>query len=878
MSSKEQLRLTSPYSTKTHPWRTWGPYVSERAWGTVREDYSNSGDAWNYFPHDLARSRAYRWSEDGIAGFCDIYQTTIFSFAFWNEKDPILKERLFGLNPFEGNHGEDVKELYYYLDATPTHSYMKYLYKYPQSAFPYQQLIDENKKRGTYDREFELTDTGIFQDNRYFDIFIEYAKESPHDIAIQVTIWNRGPETAPIHFLPHLFFRNRWSWIDNFKLEAEIKEDTEDEDQVSFLVNPEGLHHTQVLLEDYVMKPFYLIAPRGGETLFTNNDTNEEKLYGVKNKTPYVKDAFHRYIIDKENCVNPEKRGTKSAIHYHADIPSGKSVQYCFRISPEKNKKALKEVPLIVKTRQKEADEFYAEIQPPKATKEDCMIQRQAYAGMLWSKQFYRYNVKEWLEGDPTMPPPSQGHKKVRNEHWEHLNADRVMSMPDKWEYPWFAAWDLAFHTVALAGVDMEFAKEQLHLLLDHHYQHPSGQIPAYEWSFDDLNPPVQAWALWRLYCMDGRKDLKFLEMCFMKLIVNYSWWVNKVDKKGNNCFEGGFLGLDNISIIDRSMPLLNGGSFEESDGTGWMAFFSLMMVRIALEFAKSKHYFGELATTYLDHFFSIAKAMQTAKGRDIGMWSEEEGLFYDMISYPDGTHKRLNIHSFVSLIPLYAIDYVREEDLKFFPKLHENFHLYLKESPDLLGQYVKEVKVGEETIYLFSLMNENQMAKMFHKIFDPEEFLSSYGLRSLSKYHETNPFIFHNHTVNYEPGESLERIKGGNSNWRGPIWLPTNLLLLDALTKLYRVVGDVQYGDSLSLLRMIKTLKNNLIDLFRSDRNHKRPIFGDNEKLQNDPHFKDYLQFYEHYHGDTGRGLGASHQTGWSGVIATIIAELDRE
>lgn len=876
MISKEHLRLTSSTDVKGHPWRQWGPYVSERAWGTVREDYSGNGDAWNYFPHDMARSRAYRWSEDGIAGFSDIYQTVVCSFAFWNEQDPILKERLFGLTPFEGNHGEDVKEYYYYLDATPTHSYMKYLYKYPQKAFPYQQLIEENKKRGTKDREFELVDTGVFDEDRYFDIFIEYAKEGPKDICIQVTVWNRGPEDAPIHVLPHIFFRNRWSWIKDFTLKAEIKEDSKDKEGQWIYINPEGLHHTQRLLQDYSLDPFYFVGPAKGESLFTNNDTNQEKLYGAQNSTPFVKDAFHRFIINKENCVNPDKKGTKAAIHYKMVVPSKKSITLQFRLCPDKKKKALSDVSQIIEEKRKEADEFYDQIHPKEASKEDRMIQRQAFAGMLWSKQFYRYNVKEWLSGDPCMPPPPPSHKCIRNFHWTHLNADNVISMPDKWEYPWFAAWDLSFHTVALAGVDMQLAKHQLHLLLEHHYQHPNGQIPAYEWSFSDLNPPVQAWALWRLYCMDGRKDLKFLEMCFMKLIMNYSWWVNKVDKKGNNVFEGGFLGLDNISIFDRSNPIFKGTHFEESDGTGWMAFYSLMMVRIALEFAKVQHYFGELATTFLDHFFSIAKAMQQATGREIGMWSEEDGLFYDVINTAGGEHKRLNIHSFVGIIPLYAVDYVKESDLKAFPKLHENFHLYLKESPDLMGQYVREIKKDGETYYLFSLMNENQMAKMFHKLFDHEEFFSPYGLRSLSKFHEKNPYHFHEHVVCYEPGESLERIKGGNSNWRGPIWFPTNLLVLDALTKLHRVVGDVQYGGELSLRKMIKSLKNNLVSLFREDGKGNRPIFGDTKKMQEDPHFKNYLHFYEHYHGDSGRGLGASHQTGWSGVVATIISELN--
>lgn len=876
MSTQESIRLMYKEKENVHPWKKWGPYVSERAWGTVREDYSANGDAWNYFTHDMARSRSYRWSEDGIAGICDFFQMVAFSIALWNGKDPILKERLFGLNPYEGNHGEDVKEYYFYLDSTPTHSYMKYLYKYPHKEFPYQKLVDENKRRGTLDREYELLDTGIFAENRYFDVFIEYAKADVEDIVIRIEICNRGPENATCHLLPQLLFRNRWSWEKN-ATPPEIKVGESGKDFVSLYVDPTNLPPIEAVAYPYQLDPLYLYAEKGANLLFTNNETNTERLYKVKNQNPYVKDAFHRQIIHKENCTNPEKKGTKAGIHFESEIPALGSKVFYLRLTKDKLNNPFKDAEKIVSLRKKEADDFYNEIQASFLSEEDKKIQRQALSGLLWSKQYYRYHVQKWFSGDPVGPAPAESREEVRNYHWGHLNSNHIFSMPDKWEYPWFAAWDLAFQSVALAGVDIDFAKEQIHILLKHQYQHPNGQIPAYEWGFSDLNPPVQAWALWRIYCMDKKQDLDFLEINFLKLMCNFSWWVNKVDKEGNNFFEGGFLGLDNISIIDRSKRLSDGGFFEESDGTGWMGFFALYMMKIALELSKKRPRFEGMALLYFEHFVYIASALHNSKQRSVQMWDDEDGFFYDVISYPDSGHKRLKIRSFVGVIPFYSIDFLDEDDIKQLPRFYENFQLFLKEKAELCKQAVEVVNQKGKKRYLLSLMNQAQIKKVFNKVWSPEEFFSKYGLRSISKFHEKSPLNFEGSRVSYEPGESLERIKGGNSNWRGPIWFPTNFLVLESLNRLEEALGDSMNlqtkSGAISLKELSESLRNSLIDLFR-EANGKKPVHGDYEIFQKDPYWKDLLLFYEHYHGDIGRGLGASHQTGWSGLVATLIAE----
>jgi hypothetical protein len=874
MVSEEKKRLESSLISDHHLWKKWGPYVSERAWGTVREDYSPDGKAWAYLTHDMARSKAYRWSEDGLAGVCDRFQMLTFSLALWNGKDPILKERLFGLNPFEGNHGEDVKEYYFYLDSTPTHSYMKFLYKYPHAAFPYDKLTQENKKRGTFDREYELIDTGVFEENRYFDVFVEYAKNRPTDIGIRIEIFNRGPESAEIHLIPQLLFRNRWAWKSKLDSIPEIKVGPSSPNTLSLFADPSKLPPIGAIPYEYKKDLMTLYGEEGGKLLFTNNETNNELLYKTKNRTPYTKDAFHRHIIHHEPCVNQEQIGTKAGIHYQEVIPSGKSRVFFFRLTTEEVEDPLKDVPSIVQMRKQEADEFYKEIQPSHLSEEDKQIQRQAFAGMLWSKQFYHYIVNKWLEGDNPQDPPPEGHKEVRNMHWRHLLAKSVISMPDKWEYPWFASWDLSFHAVATAYVDIQFAKEQLALLLTPEYQHPNGQIPAYEWAFSDLNPPTQAWALWRLYNIDQKQDRDFLERSFLNLMRNFNWWVNKVDKEGNNFFEGGFLGLDNISVIDRSKTLPGGGQFEESDGTGWMGFFALMMVRIALELAKTKPLFEELAIVYFKHFVYISHALQNSKTLSLKMWNDDDGFFYDIVSYPDGNHTSLKIRSFVGIIPFYSLDFYEDADLSQFPQFYSHFHLFIKERPDLCKSCIIPLS---QTRYLFSLMNLSQIKQTFARMWDKDEFFSNYGLRSLSQYHEKHPFTFDHNTVGYEPGESIERIKGGNSNWRGPIWIPTNFLVLDSLIKLKKALGDSPQidGQHFDLNKLSQTLRNRLIDLFRQDPQKRRPVHGDIDLFQKDPYWKDLLLFYEHYHGDTGRGLGASHQTGWSGLIATLIAEL---
>jgi hypothetical protein len=875
--NNESLRVEDSLDKKVPPWRKWGAYVSERAWGTVREDYSSSGDAWNYLPHDMARSKAYRWGDDALAGWCDFYQTLIFSLALWNGKDPILKERLFGLNPYEGNHGEDVKEYYYYLDATPTHSYMKFLYRYPQETFPYDKLVEENRKRTTKDREFELIDTGVFSDNAFFDVVIEYAKASAEDVCIRIEIFNRSDKDATITLLPQLWFRNRWAWAKHWDEEPEIQEGPYSSKFQSLYADPKNMPPPDWLSENYQFSPMYLAGEMADELIFTNNETHSEKLYGTKSITSYVKDAFHRYVIAKEQCINPGKKGTKAAFLYR-DVPilANQSKVFKFRLASHLTKTPLEDVDQIVAARRKEADEYYDDIQPKKLGAEEKQIQRQAFAGVLWSTQFYHFDVKEWLDGDDPGSPPPKSRYHMRNSHWRHLHSHNLLVMPDKWEYPWFASWDSAFHAVVLSLVDIPFAKFHMAVFLEHKYQHPNGQIPAYEWGFSEANPPVQAWATWMIYSRG--KDVDFLEFCFLKLMDNFNWWVNKVDRLGNNVFEGGFLGMDNISIIDRSKTLPKGGFFEESDGTGWMGFFSIVMLRITLELAKQKPVYEKLAMVYLEHFLSIANAIQGTRARPIDLWNEQDGFFYDTLCHTDGGHMPMKVRSFVGLIPFFTMEFFDEEELKMHPDFYEHFQLHLRHFPKMMGKCITEHEVNGKKRYLFSLMTLEQMQRVLAKAWDPDEFLSPHGLRSLSKFHEKNPFIFHGMTVGYEPGESLEKIKGGNSNWRGPIWFPVNFLFIRGLKHLYETVGpsfEVEVkGARISLASMIADLEQRLVALFRKDAGGERPIFRDSGFQ--DPLWHDMIQFFEHYHGDTGRGLGASHQTGWSALVANIIQDLE--
>lgn len=836
--------------------KKWGAYVSERSWGSVREDYSPDGKAWQYFPHDLARSKAYRWGEDGLVGLCDSQQSLVFSLALWNGKDPILKERLFGLDSLEGNHGEDVKECYFYLDATPNHAYLSYLYKYPQREFPYNQLVEENKRRSTLDREFELLDTGIFNESRYFDVFVTYAKAGDEDICIRLDIYNRGPEAAEIYVLPQLFFRNTWSWGPTLGSLPNIRR------------GPIGKDYTTLIANS-----MYLYGDTPSQLLFTHNETNNQRVWNAPNRTLYVKDAFHRYVIHKEPCVHLEE-GTKACFYYEKImVQPGQCHTIRLRLSSELLKAPLVDVDGVIAQRKKEADQFYHSIHPETISEQQKKIQRQALSGLLWNTQFYMYDVQTWLKGDnPKLPPPAS-RLQGRNSHWKHLDAMDLISMPEKWEYPWFAAWDLAFQAVALSLVDEEGAKEQIKMLMRMEYFHPNGQIPAYEWSFSDLNPPVQAWALWTIYEKGGKKDRAFLEVCFLKLIRNFGWWINKVDRLGNNFFEGGFLGLDNISVIDRSKPLPGGGLIEQSDGTGWMGFFALTMMKIALELAEKDSAYEEPAANYLEHFLLIGAAMEVSPKRSVPMWDDQDGFFYDLVLYPDGHCQQLKIRSFVGLIPFYSLDFFDVDRLSRFPLFSKHFKLLMQKHPNASKKCI--TSIGNK--YLFSLMNITQMKKILERVWDPDEFLSEHGLRSLSKYHEKNPLIFEGNKVGYEPAESIEKIKGGNSNWRGPIWFPTNYLFLCSLRRLHAGVGDTLKIRGQPIQVLIQSLSTRLISLFEKNAAGKRPVHGDDNIYQQDPHWKDLILFYEHYHGDTGRGLGASHQTGWSSLVANIISELEK-
>lgn len=885
MPNIEEDRLQNQGNGPIPEWQKWGPYVSERSWGTVREDYSSSGDAWNYFPFERAHSKAYRWGEDGIAGWCDRYQSVVFSPAFWNGKDPILKERLFGLSSPEGNHGEDVKEYYYYLDGVPSHAYMKYLYKYPHEQFPYQKLREENKKRTTADPEYELIDTGVLEKNRYFDIFIEYIKNSPDDFSIKIEAFNRGDVEHDLHIIPQLWFRNQWSWTEERKKEPQIYFSEETTNHLCLISDDTAVDAPQNLGFEYKLGKRYLYGPKGAECLLTNNETHVE---GAEKPGEFYKDAFHEKIVQgKLNAVSAQK-GTKGCLHYYfPKIESGKSVCIYLRSSANALNNPLEELESLFIVRKQEADEFYKSIHPVKASEEEKMIQRQALAGMIWSKQIYLYDASLWLNGDNAKFPTLQSHRHIRNMHWGHLNSMRIFSMPDKWEYPWFAAWDQSFHSVTWSLIDLNFAKEQVWLLLFDQFQHPNGQIPAYEWEFSDLNPPVQAWAALQLFEKEkektGKGDRAFLEKCFHKLLMNFSWWVNKVDNSGNNVFEGGFLGLDNITVLDRSEKRNQDSTLQQSDGTGWMAFFCLNLMKIALELSEENNVYESLATKFFEHYVYIAQAM-TKKGRgSIELWDEKDGFFYDVLRHKDGTFSSFPIRSLVGIIPVFAVEYFSEEYLKRFPSLYRDLTWFLKNRKDLVSQCVIQTELSSKPYYVLTPISKDRLESILGYAWNPNEFRSEYGLRSLSKYHEKNPFEFQGNKVSYESAESLQRIKGGNSNWRGPVWMPLNFLLIQSLRKLSFVFEEqIQIkapGEGpVSLGVMADSFSKRLINIFTLDAKGFRPFLGQEFLKQKDPNWSDYCLFYEHFNPETGKGVGASHQSGWTSLIANVIDSLEKK
>ena len=864
----EERRLAEARDRKKH-WKRWGPYLSERAWGTVREDYSAHGTAWDYFPHDHARSRAYRWNEDGIAGICDRHQKLCFAVAMWNGKDPILKERLFGLTGSEGNHGEDCKEQYYYLDSTPTHSFMRYLYKYPQAEYPYARLVEENRRRDRRQPELELLDTGVFDGDRYFDVFVEYAKADVEDILVKIRVVNRGPQAAEIDLLPTLWFRNTWSW---------------DDEPARPSLRAAGTH--EVAIEGTEEGRLTLYADGSPALLFTENETNNARLHGTPNATHYVKDAFHEYVIGgRAAAVNPARTGTKVAAHHHLVVAAGAEEIVRLRIV----RGALAESPFarfdeIFAARAREADEFYATVIPDDLSADARSVMRQALGGLLWSKQFYHYIVGDWLAGDSAQPPPPDARRSGRNANWRHLHNADVISMPDKWEYPWYAAWDLAFHCVPIAMVDSDFAKEQLVLLLREWYMHPSGQMPAYEWALADVNPPVHAWAAWRVYKIEKKRrgvgDRAFLEKVFHKLMLNFTWWVNRKDEEGNNVFEGGFLGLDNIGVFDRSAPLPTGGHLEQSDGTSWMAMYSLNLLAIALELASENPAYEDVASKFWEHFIHISHAMNT-----LGLWDEEEGFYYDLLHAPGMPPRTLRIRSMVGLIPLFAVETLEPELLAKLPAFKRRLEWFIDNRPDLIDGCACMRSVGESNRRLLSIVAPARLRRVLKVMLDESEFLSPYGIRSLSRRHRERPFIMHvdghEHRVDYEPAESSSGLFGGNSNWRGPIWFPLNYLLIESLQKFDHYVGDdyrVEFptgsGRELTLAEVAAELSRRMTRIFLRDEGGRRPVFGGTEKLHADPHFSDYVLFYEYFHGDDGAGVGASHQTGWTGLVAKLLQQ----
>jgi hypothetical protein len=872
----ESTRLDEARTAKT-PWRKWGPYLSERQWGTVREDYSKDGNAWDYFTHDQARSRAYHWGEDGMAGISDDKQLLCFGLALWNGKDPILKERMFGLTNSEANHGEDVKEYYFYLDSTPTHSYMKYLYKYPQAAFPYSDLIETNKRRSRNDMEYELLDTGVFNDNRYFDVLVEYAKQSPEDLLIQISVSNRGPGPAAIHVLPTLWFRNNWTWWPGTP-KPSIK-------QISSQKGNQAIAASHIDLGDR-----YLYCEGDVPLLFTENETNNQRIFGTPNDSRYVKDGINDYVVQgNHDTVNPENTGTKSAAHYQLNVGAGNTATIRLRLSdaaPAAIGDPFKGFDSTMKTRQSEADSFYKCVTPTRVSADEALVMRQALAGMLWSKQYFFFDVDKWLT-EHGVDPIKPGGLHLRNRQWFHMVNQHVISMPDKWEYPWYAAWDLAFHAIALSTVDTEFAKEQLDLMLQEFFLHPTGQIPAYEWNFGDVNPPVHAWASIFLYrteqALRGAGDIEFLKRTFAKLTLNFSWWVNRKDRFGNNLFEGGFLGLDNIGVFDRSAPLPTGGSLEQADGTAWVAMFSQNMLEIAVELAAHDAFYEDMAIKFAEHFIWIAVAMNQVGS--YGMWDEEDGFYYDLLRLPDGTSERLKVRSMVGLLPLCATTVIEPWQRERMPRVMSLLRDRLQRMPELRecmhATGIGHLGYAERGIA--ALVNEDRLRRILMRMLDENEFLSPYGIRALSRFHEDHPYVINvngqEYRVNYLPAESDTGMFGGNSNWRGPIWMPVNAILIRALLSYYLYYGDkfkiecpTGSGNSMNLFEVAREISNRLTSIFLRDKTGRRPVFGGTEKFQTDPQWKDNLLFFEYFHGDNGAGLGASHQTGWTGVVAKLI------
>jgi hypothetical protein len=853
-------------------WRQWGPYLSDRAWGTVREDYSASGDAWRYLPHDHARSRAFRWGEDGLAGISDDKQYLCFALALWNGGDPILKERLFGLGGGEGNHGEDVKEYYFYLDSTPTHSYMKMLYRYPQRAFPYETLLRENRQRGFDDPEYELVDTGIFDHGRWFDIVVEYAKGGPDDLLVRITAENRGSEDAPLTLLPTLWFRNTWAWG-----------------------YPDGPMHDvprrpvlsahgagAILAEHPALGTYTLYADGADELIFTENETNAARLFGAPNATPYVKDAFHSYLVHGDaGAVNPAQAGTKAAAVWRMMLRGGERRVITLRLTARQTSQPFADFDAVFASRSAEADAFYATIHPDSLTDDQRSVQRQALAGMLWTKQLYYYDVAQWLSGDPVFPAPRE-RLAGRNHEWEHLNNFDIISMPDKWEYPWYAGWDLAFHCVPLALADPDFAKAQLVLLTREWYMHPNGQLPAYEWAFGDVNPPVHAWAAWQVYEMDGRQDVDFLKRVFNKMLINFTWWVNRKDAEGRNIFQGGFLGLDNISLFDRSSPLPAGGHLDQSDGTAWMGFYCLVMMHIALELTRHDAAYEDMAIKFYEHFLWIALAVSGNTRGGVGLWDEHDGFYYDVLKLPDGTALPLKVRSLVGLMPLIAVETVGQETLDRFPGLARSITWMIAHRPDLAAHLASDETPDNGSAHLFAMPNEDKLRRILRVMLDEDEFLSRYGIRSLSKAH-TDPYELRlgsqHFSIAYWPGESRSGLFGGNSNWRGPIWFPINYLLIDALRTYHRFYGDdfrVEYptgsGTQMTLAEVADALSARLCAIFLRNEAGQRPVYGESHPFRADPRWRDQVPFYEYFHGDTGAGLGASHQTGWTGLVALLL------
>ena len=920
----EAKRLEDARERRAH-WRRWGPYLADRQWGTVREDYSASGAAWDYFPHDHARSRAYRWGEDGILGISDNHQRLCFALALWNERDPILKERYFGLTGPEGNHGEDVKEYYFYLDATPTHSYMRGLYKYPQGEFPYARLVDENRRRGRRDLEFELLDAGAFAEGRYFDVTVEYAKADVDDILIRITATNRGPDPAPLHLLPTLWFRNTWSW-DHGAPRPRLSREGESAAPT-------------VVAEHPAMDGVYRLHCVGEPALyFTENDSNARRLWGADNPSPYVKDGIHERVVHGDHAaVNSNSEGTKAAAHYRLVVAPGESAVLRLRLAKwptdthgtsadstapggAVNETAVARTPSgrapsgkaathkmaargmrvtvgpfddfdrILAARRREADEFYAGIVPARLGDDAKRVMRQALAGMLWSKQWFHFDVRRWLDGDPSQPAPPAERKAGRNREWPHLYNDDVVSMPDKWEYPWYAAWDLAFHTVALAIVDPEFAKDQLVLFLREWYMHPNGQIPAYEWAFGDVNPPVHAWAAWRVYKIDrkirGAGDRRFLERVFQKLLLNWNWWINRKDLEGKNVFQGGFLGLDNIGVFDRSAPLPTGGHIEQSDGTAWMGSFCLNMLAMALELARDNVAYEDMASKFFEHFMLIAHAMghMGGNGEHVDLWHEEDGFFYDVLHTPDGALP-MKVRSLVGLVPLFSVQVIEPEDLERLPQFERRMRWFLDNRPDLAHLVTAQGRPDGRARRLLSLVSGERLQKVLGYMLDEGEFLSPHGIRALSRHHAAHPYVIHvngqEHRVDYEPAESSTGLFGGNSNWRGPIWFPMNFLLIESLQRFdhffrgeLKVEMPTGSGCSMALWDVATELSRRLIRIFLADPDGRRPVHGGSETFQTDPHWRDLVLFYEYFHGDNGAGIGASHQTGWTGLVAKLLQQ----